>query len=117
MLKKIVLLIAASSLVAGTAFAAVEVNTADQAALDGIAGVGPSTSKAIIAEREKHGNFKDWPDLEQRVKGIGGRNAVKLSAAGLTVNGQQHTSAAKPSTAAVAGNKTAERAAAAPAAK
>ncbi len=110
MLKKIVMLIATSSLISGTALAAVEVNTADQAALDGIAGVGPSTSKAILNEREKHGNFKDWADLEQRVKGIGGRNAVKLSAAGLTVNGQAHTATAKPAATAV--GKAAERAAA-----
>jgi len=70
------------------AFAAVEINTADQAALDGIAGIGPATSKAILDERKKNGNFKDWSDLEQRVRGIGDRNSVKLSAAGLVVNGQ-----------------------------
>ncbi len=73
---------------AGTALAAADVNTADQAALDSIAGVGPTTSKAILDERARHGNYKDWADLERRVKGIGERNAVKLSAAGLLVNGQ-----------------------------
>jgi competence protein ComEA len=81
------------------AFAAVEINTADQAALDGIAGIGPATSKAILDERKKNGNFKDWSDLEQRVRGIGDRNSVKLSAAGLVVNGQpknSSTSADKP---------------------
>ena len=96
MLKKIVLFVAASSLLISSALAAVEVNSADQAALDGIAGIGPATSKAILAEREKNGNFKDWADLERRVRGVGGRNAVKLSAAGLTVNGQTHMPAAKP---------------------
>lgn len=111
MLKKIVMLVVASSMFVGTALAAVEANSADQAALDGIAGVGPSTSKAIIAERDKHGNFKDWADLERRVKGIGGRNAVKLSAAGLTVNGQAHSPAAKAAGNAVAG-KPGERPAA-----
>ncbi len=106
MVKKLVLLMAVSSMFAGTALAAVEVNSADQAALDGIAGVGPSTSKAILSEREKHGNFKDWSDLERRVKGIGGRNAVKLSAAGLTVNGQQHAPATKAANAAAGGRLT-----------
>lgn len=72
----------------GSAMAAVEVNSADQAALDSIAGIGPSTSKAILEERTKHGNYKDWADLERRVKGIGERNSGKLSAAGLMVNGQ-----------------------------
>jgi len=72
----------------GCAFADVDVNKGDQAALDGIRGIGPSKSKAIIEERTKGGNFKDWSDLEKRVKGIGEKNAVKLSKAGLTVNGQ-----------------------------
>lgn len=110
MLKKFVLLMCSSFLFAGAALAAVDVNSADQAALDGIAGVGPATSKAIIAERDKHGNYKDWADLEQRVRGIGGRNAVKLSAAGLTVNGQSFSAAPKPSGTAAAA-KVAERAA------
>lgn len=90
MLKKIALALLGSIIFAGTAVAAVEVNSADQAALDSVAGVGPSTSRAIIAEREKHGKFRDWADLQQRVKGIGERNVVKLSAAGLVVNGQPH---------------------------
>lgn len=98
MLKKIALFIASIFLVASQAFAVVEVNTADQAALDSITGVGPATSKAILDERKKGGNFKDWSDLEGRVKGVGPKNAVKLSVAGLVVNGQTHpgASAAKP---------------------
>ena len=82
--------------------AAVEINAADQAQLDSVAGIGPSTSRAILEERKKHGNFKDWNDLEQRVRGVGERNSIKLSAAGLTVNGQSHNaqiSASKPSSA------------------
>ncbi len=88
MMKKMLLMFAVLCFGASAALAAVDVNTADQAALDSIAGVGPTTSKAIIDERDKHGNYKDWSDLEHRVKGIGERNAVKLSAAGLVVNGQ-----------------------------
>jgi len=80
-----------------SAYAAVEINTADQAQLDGVAGIGPSTSRAILDERKKNGNFKDWNDLEQRVRGIGERNSVKLSAAGLTVNGQSHSTQAPTS--------------------
>lgn len=71
----------------GFALAAVDVNTGDQAALDGIKGLGPSSSKAIIAERLKGGKFKDWPDFQARVKGIREKSAIKLSDAGLTVNG------------------------------
>jgi competence protein ComEA len=90
MLKKFWLPFLALIMFAGSVFAAVDVNNADQAALDSVAGVGPATSKAILAEREKNGNFKDWADLERRVKGVGARNAVKLSAAGLTVNGKAY---------------------------
>ena len=97
MLKKILLPVFLSMMFAGSALAAVEVNSANQAALDGIAGVGPATSKAILAEREKNGSFKDWADLERRVKGIGARNAVKLSAAGLTVGGKPYEPGATPS--------------------
>ena len=90
MLKKILMPVCLSMTIIASAFAGVDVNSADQAALDGIAGVGPATSKAIIAERNKNGNFKDWADLERRVKGIGERNAVKLSAAGMTVAGKSY---------------------------
>lgn len=93
MLKKLASLIAITVALMGAqnVFAAVEINTADQAQLDSVAGIGPATSRAILEERKKNGNFKDWADLEQRVKGIGERNSVKLSAAGLLVNGQQRS--------------------------
>ncbi|HEV2611393.1 MAG TPA: DUF655 domain-containing protein [Noviherbaspirillum sp.] len=88
MLKKLLLAVAALVATMGFAFAQVDVNKADQAALDGLKGVGPKMSKAILDERQKGGQFKDWNDLEQRVKGIGGKSSLKLSDAGLTVNGQ-----------------------------
>jgi competence protein ComEA len=88
MLKKLRIAIVTLFASMGFASADVEVNTGDQAALDGIKGLGPSSSKAIIAERIKGGNFKDWSDFQSRVKGIREKNAVKLSEAGLTVNGQ-----------------------------
>lgn len=112
MLKKIAVALLGSMMLAGVAFAAVEVNSADQAALDSIAGVGPSTSRAIIAEREKNGKFRDWADLQQRVKGIGERNIVKLSAAGLVVNGQPHASSGASAAKAAAGAGAVTKAAA-----
>jgi competence protein ComEA len=78
----------------GFALAGVDVNAADQAALDGIKGLGPSSSKAIIAERSEGGEFKDWLDFQTRVKGIREKSAVKLSEAGLTVNGQSKSASA-----------------------
>jgi competence protein ComEA len=100
MLKKIASLITIIAALMGvqTAFAAVEINSADQAQLDGVAGIGPATSRAILEERKKNGNFKDWADLEQRVRGIGEKNSVKLSAAGLIVNGQPRNQGAASTT-------------------
>jgi len=69
--------------------AAADANKASAADLDAIAGIGPSTSSAIIAQRQNK-PFKDWNDLKARVKGIGDARAQKLSAAGLTVNGQAY---------------------------
>lgn len=88
MFKNLIVALAAMVASIGFAFAQVDVNKADQAALDGIKGIGPSISKKIIDERKKGGDFKDWADLEKRVKGIGEKNAVKFSQAGLTVNNQ-----------------------------
>lgn len=65
--------------------AAVDVNTATEAELDSINGIGPAMSGKILAER-KNGNFKDWKDLMARVKGVREKNAIKLSTQGLTVN-------------------------------
>ncbi len=112
MFKKFLLPLGLSILIAGSAYAAVDVNSADQAALDGIAGVGPATSKAILAEREKNGSFKDWADLERRVKGIGSRNAVKLSAAGLTVSGKPYDEAAQTPKVTKVDSKSADKASA-----
>jgi competence protein ComEA len=80
------LLAAVLALMAATAFAAVDVNKATMADLDGIKGIGPGISAKILDERKK-GNFKDWNDLVERVKGIGEGNAAKFSAEGMTVNG------------------------------
>ncbi len=94
MFKKILAIM--TLLFAGMAVAAVDVNKATAAQLDGIKGIGPGTSSKILEARKK-GEFKDWNDLVDRVKGIGEGNAAKLSAAGLTVGGASFkASAAAP---------------------
>jgi competence protein ComEA len=93
MYKKLLLAVATLVATMGFAFAQVDVNKADQAALDSVKGIGPAKTKAILDERKK-GEFKDWADFEQRVKGIGGKNAMKLSEAGLQVNGKSKDGAA-----------------------
>lgn len=97
MLKKLMQCAAMLMVTMSMAFAQVDVNKADKAALDSVKGVGPATSKRILDERTKGGNFKDWPDFEKRVKGISGKSAVKLSEGGLQVNGQSRSkTAVKP---------------------
>jgi competence protein ComEA len=95
MIRKLLLAVATLVACMGMAVAQVDVNKADAAALDSIKGIGPAKTKAIMAERAK-GEFKDWADLEQRVKGIGEKNAAKLSEAGLTVNGKSLDGGAAP---------------------
>ena len=91
MLKKILAIVA--MLYAAATFAAVDVNKATAAELDGIKGIGPGISTKIIDERKK-GNYKDWNDFITRVQGVGEGNAAKFSAEGLTVNGAGFSGAA-----------------------
>jgi competence protein ComEA len=76
------LLLTASTLCA----AGVEVNTASQADLESLKGIGPSLSGKLLDERQR-APFTDWADLLRRVRGIGRSSAARLSSAGLTVNG------------------------------
>ncbi len=108
MLKKLLLAVATLIATMSFAFAQVDVNKADAATLDSVKGIGPVKSKAILEERSKGGEFKDWADLEKRVKGIGEKNAVKLSEAGLQVNGKAKDGApAKPAAGKTAAASTA----------
>ncbi|WP_295957206.1 helix-hairpin-helix domain-containing protein [Rhodoferax sp.] len=76
------------ALCVGTAWAGVDVNRADVAALDGIRGIGPSMSRKILLEREQ-GKFKNWTDFMARVPGVKDKTAAKFSAQGLTVDDQE----------------------------
>src|SRR6185369_2675541 len=91
MWKKILAVLA--MLYAAASFAAVDVNKATAAELDSVKGIGPAISSKIIDERKK-GNFKDWQDFIDRVKGVGEKNAAKFSTEGLTVNGSSFKGAA-----------------------
>ena len=50
------------------------------------------SSKRIVDARKQR-EFKDWPDLMSRVKGVKEKAAARLSAEGLTVNGQSFQAA------------------------
>ncbi|MDM0122885.1 ComEA family DNA-binding protein [Variovorax arabinosiphilus] len=91
MFKKI--LAVSAMLFAVASFAAVDVNKGSAADLDGLKGVGPAMSKRILDARQK-GEFKDWSDFMERVKGVKEKTAAKLSAEGLTVNGKAFTAPA-----------------------
>ncbi|HEF5154156.1 helix-hairpin-helix domain-containing protein [Burkholderia multivorans] len=68
-----------------SAWAAVDVNSANEDALMGIKGIGPARAKAILDERGARGPFKDAADLASRVKGMGGHTVERLQKEGLTV--------------------------------
>jgi len=76
----------ALALFAASTFAAVDINRASQAELESIKGIGPSLAQRILDAR-KSGAFKDWMDLQSRVKGVRAANAARFSADGLTVGG------------------------------
>lgn len=108
------------ALCVGAAMAAVDINKATQAELESVKGIGPGMSTKILDERKK-AQFKDWPDVIERVSGVGMGNAAKFSANGLTVNGSAFSGAegAVPAkdgvkkvkaSAAEAGDKTADKA-------
>lgn len=67
------------------AWAAVDVNTANDDALRGIRGIGAAKAKMIVDERTAHGPFKDADDLSRRVKGMGGKTVERLQAEGLAI--------------------------------
>ncbi len=90
MFKKFI--VALATLIAATAFAAVDANKGTQAELEAVKGIGPVISTLIVNERKK-GDFKDWNDMVVRVKGVGDKNAGKFSEGGLTVNGATFTGA------------------------
>ncbi|MBP6599450.1 MAG: helix-hairpin-helix domain-containing protein [Giesbergeria sp.] len=96
MLKKFLMLL--TLLYAAVSFAAVDVNQASAAELDGIKGIGPAISGKILDERKK-GMFKDWNDFISRVNGMGEKNAAKFSAQGMTINGSAYSAEPAPAAA------------------
>lgn len=78
---------------AGAAFAAVDLNSADQQQLESVKGIGPAKAKEIIDYRKKNGHFKSVDDLKN-VKGFGEKSVNRLKK-DLTV-GDSKTEAMKP---------------------
>jgi competence protein ComEA len=76
-----------SVMLAGIAWAQVDLNKATEIELDGLKGLGPAMTREVMREREK-ALFRDWPDVMQRIKGIGPKKAANLSAQGVRVKDQ-----------------------------
>ncbi|MDH4316900.1 MAG: ComEA family DNA-binding protein [Desulfobulbaceae bacterium] len=60
-----------------TAFAKVNINTADATELESLTGIGAAKAKAIIEYREQNGPFKFGEELT-KVKGIGPKIMEKI---------------------------------------
>ncbi len=93
---------AALTALACQAFAAVDVNKANQAELETVKGIGPALSTKILDAR-KSAAFKDWGDFVDRVSGVGPGNAARFSQAGLTVGDQPYAGGAAAPKATAAG--------------
>lgn len=79
--------IAAAALPAWPGWAAtqpLDVNTATQAQLEQLRGIGVAMSERLLAERARQ-PFTDWADLIERVPGLGAKGATRLSEQGLRV--------------------------------
>jgi competence protein ComEA len=55
----------------------IDLNTATEAELDRLPGVGPATARAIVEERTRRGGFRSLRDL-LRIRGIGERRLAEL---------------------------------------
>lgn len=93
-MKKLLIAIAVSLMFTLPAWAAVDLNTASQAELETVKGIGPTKAKAIIDYRKKNGNFKSVDDLDN-VPGFGKASVDKVRKE-ITVGNAKAASAGKP---------------------
>ena len=114
-MKKLLLALIACFAAVQFAFAAVNINTASEAELEKLKGIGPTKAKAIVEDRKKNGPFKTTDDLK-RVKGIGDKNFAELKGE-ITVGGPAAAPKADARPAAAPAPAATPAAAPAPAAK
>ena len=75
-MKKILLSLCMLFFIAASAMAAVNINIADQSALESINGIGPAKAQAII-EYRNHEKFETVDDL-MKVRGFGEKSMAKI---------------------------------------
>jgi competence protein ComEA len=87
MFKRLFVVLVACLAFAGVAFAgaAVDLNTATEAQLKTVKGIGPVKAKAVVDYRAKNGPFKSVDDLE-KVQGFG-KKTVESVRSQVTVGG------------------------------
>ncbi len=93
-MKKLFLVLLAWFAAINLAFAAIDINSASEAELDKLPGIGPAKAKAIVEDRQKNGPFKSVDDLK-RVKGIGDKTFDKLKSEITVGGGKAEAKAAK----------------------
>ncbi len=76
-MKKIIFVFIAILGLSFNTFAAVNINTATEAELETLNGIGPAKAKAIVDYRKKQGGFKSIDELEN-VEGIGTKTLSNL---------------------------------------
>jgi len=76
-MKRMLLVFMALLSLSFSAFAAVNLNTATQAELETLEGVGPVKAQAILDYRKKNGGFKSIDDLN-KVPGFGDKTVASL---------------------------------------
>jgi competence protein ComEA len=81
-----------SLLMATSTLAAVDLNTATQAELEAVKGIGPAKAQAIMTYRTKNGAFSSVDDLA-KIKGFGKSTVNKLKSQ-FTVAGEKPEAAA-----------------------
>ena len=69
-MKKLLLVLISALSFSISAWAAVDLNTASQAELETVKGIGPAKAKAIVEFRKKNGDFRSVNDLD-KVPGFG----------------------------------------------
>ncbi|HYS15059.1 MAG TPA: DUF655 domain-containing protein [Burkholderiaceae bacterium] len=87
-MRALALLACVASLIGLNCASAQEINTATRAELEQLNGIGVTMAERILIERER-APFKNWGDLERRVKGMRGARVQRLQAQGATVNGER----------------------------
>lgn len=76
-MKKLLLVFLGALAFSLSAYAAIDLNTATEAELQTVKGIGPAKAKAIVEYRKKHGEFKSTDDLE-KVPGFGKKSIDKI---------------------------------------